>query len=330
MENLPEISVIVPVYKVEKVLPRCIDSILNQTYRNFELILVDDGSPDGSGRICDEYSSTDHRIRVIHKKNGGVSSARNCGLKEAIGNYLVFIDSDDWVDPDFFSSLSTYFGQYEMLFFGGRLVTNEGAMMDALQPINMDTKQQTLANIVYSLFKIGLLGYAWSMAIRRSVVVENRILFREGVSIHEDSFFCYDCLFVIKNAVALDLLSYRYVIYGEGIQTLSNQTSDNYSTIALERICYIEKLLYYVQMPVEQRDYIVNHMKYWVWRRCLDWAYSQPAQIVAANHIMAVLSPVRDFSVTSVKGRLLQLCVKANSPYMLLLSKRIARLFGSN
>lgn len=94
------ISVIVPIYKVEKYLARCVDSILCQTYQNLEVILVDDGSPDGCGAICDAYAQKDSRVRVIHKPNGGLSSARNAGIDAAAGEYLAFIDSDDWIDAD--------------------------------------------------------------------------------------------------------------------------------------------------------------------------------------------------------------------------------------
>jgi len=96
---MPTISVIVPVYKVEPYLRRCVDSILNQTYTDFELILVDDGSPDGCPALCDEYAVKDSRIRVIHKSNGGVSSARNAGLEVAQGEYITFVDSDDYIRP---------------------------------------------------------------------------------------------------------------------------------------------------------------------------------------------------------------------------------------
>ena len=91
------ISVIVPVYKVEPYINHCVDSILAQTYRDFELILVDDGSPDNCGKICDEYAKKDSRVKVIHKVNGGVSSARNMGLDNAKGEWITFIDADDYV-----------------------------------------------------------------------------------------------------------------------------------------------------------------------------------------------------------------------------------------
>ena len=99
------ITVIVPVYKVEKYLRRCIDSIIAQSYKNLEIILVDDGSPDNCGRICDEYAKKDDRIRVIHQKNGGLSAARNTGLDIATGDYIGFVDSDDYIAPDMYEKL---------------------------------------------------------------------------------------------------------------------------------------------------------------------------------------------------------------------------------
>lgn len=93
-----KVSVIVPVYKVEKYLDKCVKSILNQTYRDFEILLVDDGSPDGCGKMCDLYAQKDSRVKVIHKKNGGLSDARNVGIENAQGKYLLFVDSDDWID----------------------------------------------------------------------------------------------------------------------------------------------------------------------------------------------------------------------------------------
>lgn len=97
-----KISVIVPIYKVEPYLRKCLDSIVNQTYRNLEIILVDDGSPDNCGTICDTYAAQDERVRVIHKPNGGVSSARNAGLAAATGEWIGWVDSDDWIEPDMY------------------------------------------------------------------------------------------------------------------------------------------------------------------------------------------------------------------------------------
>ena len=104
-KTLPLISVIVPVYKVEPYLRRCIDSIRNQTYTNLEIILVDDGSPDNCGHICDEYAQKDKRILVIHQENGGLSAARNSGLARCTGAYIGFVDSDDCIHPEMYERL---------------------------------------------------------------------------------------------------------------------------------------------------------------------------------------------------------------------------------
>lgn len=99
------ISVVVPIYNVEKYIEKCIDSIINQTYTNLEIILVDDGSPDKCGKICDEYAKRDKRIKVIHKENGGVSSARNIGLDNLNGEYVTFIDADDYISNNYCEEL---------------------------------------------------------------------------------------------------------------------------------------------------------------------------------------------------------------------------------
>ena len=98
---IPKISIIIPVYKVEEYLNRCLDSIIIQTFTDWECILIDDGTPDISGKICDEYVSKDNRFIVIHQENAGVSAARNAGLDIARGEYITFVDSDDWVEPNF-------------------------------------------------------------------------------------------------------------------------------------------------------------------------------------------------------------------------------------
>lgn len=107
------ISVIVPVYKVEQYLSKCVGSILNQTYPNLEVILVDDGSPDGSGAICDSFAARDSRVRVIHKRNGGLSDARNAGIDMASGDYFAFVDSDDWVEPDAYETMLALAQKYD-------------------------------------------------------------------------------------------------------------------------------------------------------------------------------------------------------------------------
>ncbi|MBD8071307.1 glycosyltransferase family 2 protein [Bacillus sp. PS06] len=113
---LPKISVIIPVYNVENYLHRCVDSVLNQTFQEFEIILINDGSTDKSGGICDDYAQRDSRITVIHKKNARVAAARNDGLKMAKGKYVSFIDSDDWIEPEMFQRMITKADEYQLDF----------------------------------------------------------------------------------------------------------------------------------------------------------------------------------------------------------------------
>ena len=121
MNRESQISVIVPVYNVEKYLARCVDSILAQTYENLEVILVDDGATDRSGLICDEFASKDSRVKVIHKKNGGLSSAWNAGLETAAGEYIAFVDSDDWIEPDAYAHMMQLMKKHQVkLVCGGR------------------------------------------------------------------------------------------------------------------------------------------------------------------------------------------------------------------
>lgn len=114
MENTPLLSVIIPVYNVEEYVGRCVDSVLNQTYKNLEVLLVDDGSKDSSGAICDTYPEKDPRVKVIHKENGGLSSARNTGMDIASGEYITFLDSDDWIEPDGYEHLMELMQRYQV------------------------------------------------------------------------------------------------------------------------------------------------------------------------------------------------------------------------
>ena len=110
---MDKISVIIPVYNVQDYLEECVNSILAQTYTNLEIILVDDGSKDNSGQLCDAFSKRDSRVKVIHKENGGVSTARNAGIESATGEYIAFVDADDYIAPDMYSRLMNllkYFG----------------------------------------------------------------------------------------------------------------------------------------------------------------------------------------------------------------------------
>lgn len=189
------VSVIVPVYKVENVLHYCIDSILNQTYKNFELILVDDGSPDDSGKICDKYAKKDNRIKVIHKENGGVSSARNCGIDAAKGKYICFVDSDDYVNKNYLEILirtKSEHPEFDNIWCYFQTVTDYDSTVGNL--IVDDNKN------IYSVKDIMTLHEKWLDAgpvcklYDRKTILENGLTFDSNLSLGEDLIFNFQYL----------------------------------------------------------------------------------------------------------------------------------------
>ena len=157
----PKVSVIVPVYKAEKYLRKCVDSLLAQTFRDFEVLLVDDGSPDKSGAICDEYARKDPRVRVFHKENGGVSSARNKGMDEARGEWVTFVDADDWLSFETLESLSIYLKDYDIIRFSMVLVfpaysktkeLNEGVTRE--EYIKLLVERRTILGVCGGLYRL--------------------------------------------------------------------------------------------------------------------------------------------------------------------------------
>ncbi len=218
---MPKISVIVPVYKVEPYLRRCIDSILGQTFRDFELILVDDGSPDGCPAICDEYAEKDSRIRVIHKENGGLSSARNAGLDWMFENsdsaYLTFIDSDDYVEPEYLEELYkalidndadvSLCGYYRVGDGQERIYENFSGCdaFDGIEACKMVNKAQE----GHTLFVV-----ACAKLYKRDMFEDIR--YPVG-KIHEDEFITYRILYKAHCVVELGRCLYAYTVNREGI-----------------------------------------------------------------------------------------------------------------
>lgn len=180
---MPEISIIVPVYKVECYLHRCVDSILTQTFQDFELILVDDGSPDNCPAICDEYAAKDSRVRVIHKVNGGVSSARNAGLDAACGTYIMFCDSDDYVDCGWCQELYNAVSAHPASCVVSNLVRVFPDKTTIMAPQN-----SPIAGTIsyYKMFSLGLSGFTVNKIYNRKILNEHKIRFDPEIHIGED------------------------------------------------------------------------------------------------------------------------------------------------
>lgn len=211
----PKISVIVPVYKVEKYLHRCIDSILSQSFTDFELILVDDGSPDNCGKICDEYAQKDSRVRVFHKPNGGVSSARNLGLDNAKGEWIFFSDADDELLPNAFDILISHIDPHIAYVMAGYTKSNEEG--DIIYCIDAKGEQViSKTDAITQMFHstdFQYQGYLWNKLYNYSIISQNQLRFAEDIYFNEDRLFNIVYLLNIKDKKCLytTLPVYNYV-----------------------------------------------------------------------------------------------------------------------
>lgn len=213
MEKL--ISIIVAVYNIEEYLPRCVDSILAQTYRNLEIILVDDGSSDASGRICDAYAGKDKRIQVIHKKNGGLSDARNAGMDMARGDYIGFVDGDDWIDKDMYRAM--YKGceanNAQVAVCRYKQITKNGIIDASTGNSVLLSKTEALEIYVCGDERYLIYNSVWSKLFASKLVKDMR--FPVGKN-SEDIMFTTKAFCHMERCVYLDTAYYNYVLDREG------------------------------------------------------------------------------------------------------------------
>lgn len=243
---MPIISIIVPVYKVEKYLHRCIDSILAQTYTDFELILVDDGSPDRSGSICDAYAQQDARIRVIHKENGGVSTARNAGMKEAKGEWITFIDSDDWVDETYLEDFHVeQIEESKTLVFQG-ITFNPTHVKKEYPLFKYESSTFNLADQnEFCKHRVARNGCPVAKLFSKEMLLSKNLFFDGRFTINEDHLFITQCLTVANTIVLSNRNNYHYYFeYGamsltrrphhtENLLQLSAAMSDAFMNLCL-------------------------------------------------------------------------------------------------
>ena len=174
MEQKGLLSVIVPVYKVEAYLHRCIDSIRNQTYKPLQIILVDDGSPDGCGKICDDYTRLDDRIIAVHQENEGLSGARNNGLLFAKGEYIAFVDSDDWLHPEMYERLITLIEKNDLDMARCSVIGSDGTKEEAILPHKKGLENQLItgSDVFELYFTEFLCKVVWNAVYKRHLVID--------------------------------------------------------------------------------------------------------------------------------------------------------------
>lgn len=222
-----KVSIVVPVYKVEKLLDRCVHSLLNQTYKNLEIILVDDGSPDSSGDICDHYSKIDTRVKVIHKLNGGLSDARNFGIEKASGDYIMFVDSDDYIDEDSVNVLVKFATQnnldiacadaYRIIEFEGK--ENKERLIGEKSFSKVITGEEFL---VKSIEDKNYSVAVWSRLYKTDLIKDKGTYFKKGIY-HEDEEWSPRIMLKAKRISYIDYPFYYYVIRKNSITQLGNR-----------------------------------------------------------------------------------------------------------
>lgn len=244
MQDMPLVSVIIPVYKTERYLHRCIDSLVNQDYKNIEIILIDDGSPDHCGNICDEYAKKDKRIRVIHQENQGISAARNAGIKKSCGEYICFVDSDDYVDIHLLSTVIPQMIEKnaDAAIFNAQIV--HGNIHGEILGWNIRSREIQNDQIKQYLLQ-GYDSYVWRKIYKRNIW--DNIIFPVGKK-YEDLYIIAYLIKNINNIIAIPKTLYYYECeYHESI-------TQNRDMKSLFNAC---------EAWIANMDYVIGKMKEW-------------------------------------------------------------------
>lgn len=253
------ISIIIPVFNVEKYLNRCVESIVKQTYKNLEIILVDDGSPDNSPKLCDEWARKDSRIKVIHKENGGVSSARNVGIQNALGDYIAFVDSDDWIDEAMCEKVVEHAikTNADMVFFKFRRVYENGKVFENKEVALESVKRKDIKVFFTSCTDkngnyLDVMGSACRILFKKNIA--QSCLFSEKLKHGEDLFFVLNCLEKANKVEVLDEVLYNYY-YND--QSVTTKVCENY----FQNITTLFKheRTYFKEKNLSDYEYFITH-----------------------------------------------------------------------
>lgn len=243
------ISIVVPVYKVEKYLKKCVESLINQTYKAIEIILVNDGSPDLCPKLCDEYAVKDKRISVIHKENGGLSDARNTGLREAKGEYVLFVDSDDFIDLNTCERFEKFIGPNKP-----DIIVGNARKIDGNQVVTMSHTFNSYGKMITGkqYLKNELSSGTMYMAVclnlyNKSYLLVNQFKFKVGI-LHEDEQFTPRVFLKAERIIGTDIIFYNYLIRENSITTSVNKIKN------AEHLLQTCKELERIYINIEDKD----------------------------------------------------------------------------
>ncbi len=223
------ISIIIPIYNAGPYLKECLQSIHQQTYQQYEVLLVDDGSTDDSSTVCQQYAASDSRFHYFHKENGGVSSARNYGIEQARGEWISFIDADDWVRTDYLQTLASQTPPADITFFGATIV-NPDSTTKLIQPHPTLVQERTAIEAAICSLRYEALGdifgWTWNKLFRAEIIRQHNIRFSEEVSFREDELFTLHYCRYVRSLRITDQPLYYYRITPGGLTSKGLQSSD--------------------------------------------------------------------------------------------------------
>ncbi|WP_270474901.1 glycosyltransferase [Clostridium cochlearium] len=253
------ISVIVPIYNVKELLPKCIESICSQTYKDLEIILVNDGSTDNCGQICDEYALRDSRIKVIHKVNGGLSDARNAGIKIAKGEYVAFIDSDDYIVNDTYEILvnEAIKNNLDIVAANALLIKNDKCKNALMKKKTFPNEIMTgIEYMCQSIQQNSFHVCAWLNLYKRDLLIDNSLYFQKGI-LHEDEEWTPRVFLEAKRVKYMDFMCYMYVIREGSITKGKDRTKNGLDII---NTCYKLEKLYDQKLNKQQKKILYGHL----------------------------------------------------------------------
>ncbi len=292
------ISIIIPVYNVSQYLNECIQSVVNQSYKDFECILIDDGSSDGSEMICDQWAQKDARIKVIHQLNQGVSTARNKGIAEAQGEYITFIDSDDWIDSNYLNELFQPIEKYnvDLVVCGLQQHYSDGTSKNYSYKTEIIKIEQQFTNEFTDINKKFLLFGPVIKLYKRTIIQEHNIHFPPEYTYGEDLLFNYSYLEYVKAIYIVDQCLYHYRIIGSG--TLSsikriNQFEIDYAQWNILKNFFYRKNLW--------NDYSISYLYHRLWWCMYDAILSFPKRLKGKSIIYKLQYIKQIVSIAEVK-----------------------------
>ena len=234
----PKVSIIMPMYNVEKYIGKSIQSVISQDFHDWELLIVNDGSPDNSREIAANYAASDARIKILDKENGGLSDARKFGLSNATGEYVHFFDSDDWIESDFYSNLLCGIDNFDLVVCGYKVDNEKSCIERRCVCGKLDDYNINNLHSLVSLY----LNFAWNKLFRRSFLVKNALFYERGLYRIEDSEFISRFLKFNPKVFLIEYTGYHYMV--RGISTLSNVFDENIFN-HLERSIFIHSSIYH-------------------------------------------------------------------------------------